>query len=199
MMKQAIVNEAEEIGRAQQHDHAAWLILVTRHQEAVFRMAYLLLGNADDAQDVAQETFLQAFRHLQRFDRTRPLRPWLLQIAKNRARNRRRSVRRYLAAWQRWWQNPAQQATFTAHHADSELIWQAVQRLRVSDQEIIYLRYFLELSVHETAATLGVAEGTVKSRLARALARLRVLITQDFPELHPSTLKPLGAREEVAE
>ncbi len=198
MMKQAIVNEAEEIGRAQQHDHAAWLALVTHHQEAVFRMAYLLLGNADDAQDVAQETFLQAFRHLQRFDRTRPLRPWLLQIAKNRARNRRRSVRRYLATWQRWWQSPGQSAIANSSSAaagmESELIWQAVQRLMVSDQEIIYLRYFLEMSVSETAATLGIAEGTVKSRLSRALRRLRTLITRDFPELHP-----LAAHEEVAE
>lgn len=193
------MNEAEAIKHAQQQDHAAWLMLVTHHQEAVFRMAYLLLGNADDAQDIAQETFLRAFRHLQRFDPTRPLRPWLLQIAKNLARNRRRSVQRYLAAWQRWWQHPAQHATFTANHAEGELLWQAVQRLPVSDQEIIYLRYFLELSVSETATTLGVAEGTVKSRLARALTRLRTLITQDYPELHPSALQPLAAREEVSE
>ena len=190
------MNEAEEIRRAQQHDHEAWLVLVTRYQEAVFRMAYLLLGNADDAQDVAQETFLRAFRHLARFDSTRPLRPWLLQITKNLARNRRRSVQRYLAAWQRWWQNDGQhelaKTNPVAAPAERELIWQAVQRLAVSDQEIIYLRYFLEMSVSETAATLGIAEGTVKSRLSRALARLQILVMRDFPELRPAEL-----REEV--
>src|SRR5512138_2501510 len=68
------------------------------HQEAVFRLAYLLLSDPDEAEDVAQETFLRAWKHLKRFDATRPLRPWLLSIASNLASNRRRSAGRYLAA-----------------------------------------------------------------------------------------------------
>ena len=62
-------------------------------------------------------------------------------------------------------------------------LWKAVQHLNLPDQQIIYLRYFLELSVTETAQALQVAEGTVKSRLSRALERLRGIIQQDFPVL----------------
>ncbi|MCB0098116.1 MAG: RNA polymerase sigma factor, partial [Caldilineaceae bacterium] len=109
---------------------------------------------------------------------------WLLQIAKNLAHNRRRSARRYLAALQRWWTTQPPPATSTSpNSADAELLWRAIRRLSVADQEILYLRYFLEMPVAETAAVLAVAKGTVKSRLARALVRLRNVIEAEFPEL----------------
>ncbi|MEW5987644.1 MAG: sigma factor, partial [Chloroflexota bacterium] len=92
------VDEAQWVARARQGDNAAWLGLVTQYQEAVFRLAYLILRDADEAEDVAQETFVRAFRSLGRFDSSRPLRPWLLTIAANLARNRRRAIGRYLAA-----------------------------------------------------------------------------------------------------
>ena len=66
---------------------------------------------------------------------------------------------------------------------ESGELWKAVQNLSVADQQIIYLRYFLDLPVMETAEVLQVAEGTVKSRLSRALDRLRGIIQQDFPVL----------------
>ena len=62
-------------------------------------------------------------------------------------------------------------------------LWKAVQQLNIPDQQIIYMRYFLDLPVAETAQALQVAEGTVKSRLSRALERLRGIIQQDFPVL----------------
>lgn len=62
-------------------------------------------------------------------------------------------------------------------------LWKAVQTLKMSDQQIIYLRYFLDLTVSETAEVLQVAEGTVKSRMSRALEKLRNIIQQDFPVL----------------
>ncbi|HEX2908622.1 MAG TPA: sigma factor, partial [Phototrophicaceae bacterium] len=86
------MSETELIHRARRGDSAAWEVLVSSHQEAVFRLAYLLLGDASDAEDVAQETFIRAFRFLARFDETRNWRPWLLSIAANLTRNRRRSV-----------------------------------------------------------------------------------------------------------
>jgi RNA polymerase sigma-70 factor (ECF subfamily) len=62
-------------------------------------------------------------------------------------------------------------------------LWQAVRRLNSVDQEVIYLRYFLELSVAETAETINIAPGTVKSRLSRALERLRRVVEREFPSL----------------
>lgn len=185
------MNEAEPIRLAQQGDENAWISLIRHHQTAVFRFAYLLVGDVDDAEDVTQDVFIHAFRALDRFDPERPLRPWLLQITKNLAANQRRSMRRYVALLRRWWQEPPQGTDSTAPNLSAEnnaqqaagLLWQAVRRLNQADQEVIYLRYFLELSVAETAAALNIAEGTVKSRLSRALERLRAIVKHEFPEL----------------
>ena len=181
------MDESTLVRHAVNGDAAAWEPLVLAHQEAVFRLSYLLLGDPDDAEDIAQETFLRAWNHLKRFDPTRPLRPWLLSIASNLASNRRRSAGRYLAALTRAFRNePASSNPVeekSARHMEASDLWKAVQNLAVADQQIIYLRYFLELSVAETAQSLNVAEGTIKSRLSRALERLRGIIQQDFPVL----------------
>ena len=181
------MDESTLVRHAANGDAAAWEPLVLVHQEAVFRLSYLLLGDADDAEDVAQETFLRAWNHLKRFDPTRPLRPWLLSIASNLASNRRRSAGRYFAALTRAFRNEPTASTSTeeksARQMEANDLWKAVQNLSVPDQQIIYLRYFLDLPVTETAEALQVAEGTVKSRLSRALERLRQIIKQDFPVL----------------
>ena len=181
------MDESTLIRHAANGDAAAWEPLVLAHQEAVFRLCYLLLGDPDDAEVIAQETFLRAWNHLQRFDTARPLRPWLLSIASNLASNRRRSAGRYLSALTRAFRN--EPVSFTsieeksAQHLEAGQLWKAVQTLSVPDQQIVYMRYFLELSVAETATVLNIAEGTVKSRLNRALDRLRGIIQHDFPVL----------------
>jgi RNA polymerase sigma-70 factor (ECF subfamily) len=180
------LDEATLIHRAQSGDMAAWEPLVLAHQEPVFRYAYLLLGDPDDADDIAQETFMRAWRYLARFDPARPLRPWLLSIASNLASNRRRSAGRYLSALTRGFRNEPPPATLeekSAHHLQAEHLRKAVQALNVTDQQIVYLRYFLDLSVTETADALNIARGTVKSRLSRALEKLRTIIPEDFPVL----------------
>lgn len=182
------MNEENTIRRARAGDEAAWAALAERHQEAVFRFAYLHTGDADEAADVAQETFIRAFRHIDRFDAARPLRPWLLQIAKNLTRNRQRAARRYLAAVRRWLDTQPRTVhppPAAALEDDATLLWHAVRRLSPQDQDVIYLRYFLELSVAESAQVLDVAPGTVKSRLSRALDRLQRTIEAEFPELQP--------------
>lgn len=159
------------------------------HRPGVFRLAYLLLGDVDDAEDVAQETFIRAHRAIARFDTSREMRPWLLRIATNLARNKRRSMRRFLAALQRLVlaEPSLTQAPSTENTASENLraqqLWQAVRRLPHNDQEIIYLRHFLEVSESEASDVLGIALGTVKSRAHRALAKLKVVIEKDFPEL----------------
>lgn len=176
--------ETDLISQARAGDHGAWERLVRAHQQPVFRLAYLLLADADEADDVAQETFIRAHHGLAGFDAGRELRPWLLRIAANLAHNRRRSLRRYLAALQRAFAGaPTAAEPPDLCGEEARALWQAIRRLGPADQEVIYLRYFLELSEAEAARALGVARGTVKSRLSRALARLRTLIEREFPDL----------------
>jgi RNA polymerase sigma-70 factor (ECF subfamily) len=109
----------------------------------------------------------------------------LLRIASNLARNRHRSVGRYLAALTRFArQDPeAIKQTDVQLEDDSRLLWLAVKQLAKPFQEVIYLRYFLEMSEGEMADALDVPAGTVKSRLHRALSKLRDIVERDFPEL----------------
>lgn len=178
------MDEPTLIRHAANGDASAWEPLVQTHQQAVFRLAYLLLGDPDDAEDIAQETFLRAWNHLKRFDQTRPLKPWLLSITANLSRNRRRSAGRYLAALTRAFRDepaPASVEDKSTQYMEANDLWKAVQNLREPDQQVVYLRYFMDLSVAETANVLQVAEGTVKSRLSRALEKLRAIIKQEFP------------------
>ena len=182
------MEEIDLIKRARQGDQAVWITLVGEHQEAIFRLAYLILGDPDDAKDVAQETFIRAFRSLDRFEEHRPLKPWLLRIATNLSRNQRRASGRYWAALTRFGRREIDNKRNVAEEASTQLeksrtLWTAVRRLRQADQEVIYLRYFLDLSVGETATALEIAPGTVKSRLHRSLRRLEAVITRDFPIL----------------
>jgi RNA polymerase sigma-70 factor (ECF subfamily) len=180
------LEESTLIRHAANGDVAAWESLMRTHQEAVFRLAYLLLGDPDDAEDVAQESFLRAWKYPKRFDPTRPLKPWLLSITSNLASNRRRSAGRYFAALMRAFRDEPVSVRIeekSAQHLESAELWNAVRTLNPADQQIIYLRYFLDLSVQESAQVLQVAEGTVKSKLSRALEKLRTVIQQDFPML----------------
>lgn len=180
------MDESTLIRHAANGDVAAWEELMQMHQESVFRLAYLLLGDPDDAADIAQESFLRAWKYLKRFDASRQFRPWMLSITANLASNRRRSAGRYLAALMRSAREQPASIRIeekSAQKLEAHELWRAVQHLNPADQQIIYLRYFLELSVDETAQVLQVAEGTVKSRLSRAVEKLRDIIRQDFPAL----------------
>src|SRR5262249_19461604 len=110
-------------------------------------------------------------------------------ITTNLVHNRRRAVGRYLAALGRFFGSGESEVVASSpgdeqiQQWEAQTLWQAVRRLDGNDQEIIYLRYFLELSVAETAETVGIAPGTVKSRLHRALSRLRTVVETAFPAL----------------
>ena len=170
------MSEAEQVELARQGDMQAWEALVNAHQQAVFRLAYLIIGDPDEAEDITQEAFVRAYFSLARFDTQRSLRPWLVTIAVNLARNQQRSLSRYWAAIQRWANHQPHlgiQPDSTGDHLGSQELWAAVRQLGPDDQKVIYLRFFLEMSEAETAQSLGLPVGTVKSRQHRALARLR--------------------------
>jgi RNA polymerase sigma-70 factor (ECF subfamily) len=114
-----------------------------------------------------QEALVKAWRALGRFRDGEPLRPWLLRIVANEARNRRRASGRRLPLTARVAAEPA-----TAP-ADTEGLLAALTDLPHDAQAVLACRYLLGLSEEETAAALGVRRGTVKSRTARALDKLR--------------------------
>ena len=179
--------EADLIERARDGDVAAFEALVRAHQDVAFRTAWVVSGGADDAEDAAQEGFMKAFAALPRFRAGSPFRPWLLTIVANEARNRRRTAGRREALALRIPEErragdpvPSPEAAVLAAERYAALL-AGMARLGAADREVIALRYLLELSEAETAAALDVPAGTVKSRLSRALDRLRAELTSMEP------------------
>jgi RNA polymerase sigma-70 factor (ECF subfamily) len=171
-------DEVELATRARAGDRTAYSQLVAAHQQIAFRVAYLVTGSAPEAEDAAQEGFVKAYRSLHRFDPARPFRPWLLTIVANEARNRRRSAGRRLAYEARAVRlAPSTPDRTPEHEAEAaetrRALLEAVNRLPEPERLVVGLRYFLELSEAETAAAAGVPPGTVKSRMWRAMERLR--------------------------
>jgi RNA polymerase sigma-70 factor (ECF subfamily) len=150
---------------------------VRRHQGIAVRTAYVVAGAAE-AEDVAQTAFLKAYLAMARFQRGAPFRPWLLRIVANEAKNRRRWAARH-PELELTEAHDRPTATVPSPETEAEAadrrrrLLAAVNGLRRGDREVIAYRYFLDLSEAEMAEVMEVAPGTVKSRLARALARLR--------------------------
>lgn len=176
--------DAELVARARAGDPEASRRLVELHQEVAFRTAYLVIGDAAEAEDATQEAFVKALGALDRFRDGAPFRPWLLTIVANAARNRRRSAGRRLtlglraeAAARDRPATPSAEALVVADERRRELL-AAIDGLSADDRLVIAGRYFLDLSEVELAALAGVRRGTVKSRLARARARLAGLLDE---------------------
>ena len=177
-------DDSELIRRALRGDAAAYEEIVQRYQQIAFRTAYVVTGSAADAEDAAQEGFVKAFRALDRFRIGADLRPWLLRIVANEARNRVRASGRRHQLELRLTEGfrpgdaaPSPEAVAVASD-DRRRLLAMVNSLSEEDRQVIASRYFLELSGEETAAALGIPQGTVKSRLSRALARLRTRVVE---------------------
>jgi RNA polymerase sigma-70 factor (ECF subfamily) len=169
--------EARLVSAARAGDRAAFANLVAPHLDVAFRAAFLITGSAADAQDAAQEGLVKAWLALERFHAGAPFRPWLVRIVINEAHNRRRASGRQAGLALRLAEPgdtaaPGADAVALADERRAGLL-AAVAGLREDDQLVIAARYFLGLSEAETATALSLPAGTVKSRLSRALARLR--------------------------
>jgi RNA polymerase sigma-70 factor (ECF subfamily) len=165
----------------------AYEALVRRYQDAAIRTAHLIAPDGD-AEDAVQEAFVKAHAALGRFRTGAPVRPWLLRIVANEARNRRRSAGRRAGLALRAAEDrrpgdaaPSPESAVLAREQQETLL-AGINALADADREVIAARYFLELNEAETAEVLGVPRGTVKSRLSRALVRLRTELTES-PEV----------------
>jgi RNA polymerase sigma factor (sigma-70 family) len=176
--------EATLLAKAKGGDLAAYERIVEEHQAIAFRVAWLITRSSADAEEAAQDAFFKAYRSLGRFRDGSPFRPWLLRIVANEARNRRVAAERQERLALRVGEaapapvGRAAEAEALATGERAELL-AAVARLEERDRLVIGARFFLELNEAETAAALGVRRGTVKSRLSRALQRLRKEIETD--------------------
>ena len=177
--------EAALIERCAAGDEAACAELVANHQRMVYGLAFNLLDDRDEALDLSQEVFLRVFRTLSRFRGQSALRTWIYRIVVNQVRNR-----------QRWWRrrHRSDQVSLDDHMAKvgelestrevlpdrllasketAALIWQALERLPFDQRTALILREIEGLRYEEIAFSLGIAVGTVKSRLTRARQALR--------------------------
>lgn len=173
------MEESQLVERARGGDVDAYETLVRQFSDIAFRTAYLVTGDAAEAEDAAQDAFTKAYFALHRFRPGAAFRPWLLRIVANEARNRRTSAHRRTrlalraAEARAQGEEPASPESAVLAAEQQEALLDALRSLREEDRLTIAYRYFLDLSESEMAEILGCARGTVKSRLSRALGRLR--------------------------
>jgi RNA polymerase sigma-70 factor (ECF subfamily) len=173
-------DDAALVRAAQVGDQAAFTGIVRRYQRAIYRLAYGLTRNAADADDLAQETFVRAYRALERFRVGEPLYPWLSRITMNLTfslfRHRRRrpetALEPLVEAGQQWGVND-DPLDRTADREQREQLQAAFAGLSEEHQSVLALRAIEGLSYEEIAGTLGVPIGTVMSRLSRARGELK--------------------------
>jgi RNA polymerase sigma-70 factor (ECF subfamily) len=156
--------------------------LLSAHGERLLRSAYLLCGNETEAQDLVQETFLQALKSRHRFRGDSVVYTWLHGILRNLSHRHVRKQRRLvfeeeLILGQA--SNPA-----SANEADDAFcaarLAQALQKVSPEHREVIVLRYYENLKIHEIAQQTGVSNGTVKSRLFYAVRALQQLLPREM-------------------
>ena len=184
--------EAMLVQRCVAGEETACNELVADNQRMVFQLAFHLLGDYEEARDLSQDVFLQVFRTIDRFRGQSALRTWIYRIAVNLARNR-----------QRWWRRryKSDQVSLDAHveqHGEDILldrgvtpelalrrketadrVWGALEALPFEQRTAIVLREIDGLSYDEIAFSLGIAVGTVKSRLTRARDALRARLREE--------------------
>ncbi len=173
----------EAVARARTGDQQAYALLVARYGALAHRTAHLL-GAGDEAEDVVQEAFVKAYRHLATFRRDAPFRPWLLRIVANETHNLTRSRGRRAELVVKLTEvDPAKgevpEDAAVATDRRSRLL-EAVRTLPERERQAVVCRYFLQLSEAETAQVLDLPIGTVKSRTFRGLARLREGVARDL-------------------
>jgi RNA polymerase sigma-70 factor, ECF subfamily len=172
--------DAALIRRARQGSADAVETLVRRHWDSAHRAAFLIVHDAAAAEDIAQEAMLAAVRSIDAFDRRRPFRPWLHRIVVNRsldwlrARGRRNEVSAEQVA--------PPEGTVEPPDALSDELMRALAALDPDQRALIVMRHLLGYRSSELARMLALPPATVRTRLSRALARVRELLEAEAKE-----------------
>ncbi len=172
-------------------DSNACAHIVRAYQDTALRTAFLMTNDRQAAEDVAQNAFLNAFRHLNRFDPERPFRPWFLTILSNEARMhlRGRKRRRDQELSDDVPDGAEADAILTRLIRDDERtrVRAALAELDEPFRTTVILFYFNDLSIEEIASAIDSQPGTVKSRLHRGRQHLRQILTGEQMTSEPST------------
>lgn len=175
------VGEEDLLRRLERADPTAFDELVVLYRGRVARLAYRLLGWDSEAEDVVQDVFLAAWKHLKKFRRQSSLWTWLAAVTVNRCRSlrRRRFVRlKFLAGWHPRRSRTSREAGTVAAEAETlERVSRAVRALPTKLREVAVLRYLEEMSIEQVAAVLKISRNAVDVRLHRARSRLRDMLS----------------------
>ena len=170
----------ETIQRAGEGDQSAWDTIVRTYWRKVFNVAYRFVGTYDEAEDLTQDIFLKVFRSLATFDRRANFQTWLISVSRNLCIDRYRSGRREREVFAREVDAATVQAESSGPSPQARvetqdrvaLLREALRGLSPALRTAVLMRDIHELSYHEIAQKLGIAEGTVKSRINRGRAEL---------------------------
>jgi RNA polymerase sigma-70 factor (ECF subfamily) len=181
------LDDAQLMDSVQQGNPMAFRILVERYKKRAYFTALKLVGDPDDAYDLSQEAFIRVYNARRRYDKSHPFYAWFYTILRNLARNhlRKRSVRLdYAARIKRIRKrnmdvSESPECIVEADEA-KKAVWAAIEKLSYEHREIIILRHFEDMSYDEIAKLLGIAVGSVMSRLYYARSKLRDLLGKEY-------------------
>lgn len=222
LAREESLHDASLVKRFNAGEETAFVEIITRYRERMFSVAFSLLRNRSDADEIAQDTFIRAHRGLARFRGDSSLATWMHRIALNLARNRywfnfrrrQHMARSFDSAFSD--DNQATLASLVASELPtpardaattefSELVAVCMERLGPGHREILTRRNILNCSYAEIAQAFGISIGTVKSRIARARENLRALLAKACPEFAPDAapsewfdpIRPSGCVEAI--
>ncbi|MDO9333589.1 MAG: RNA polymerase sigma factor [Dehalococcoidales bacterium] len=179
------MNESQEaafLRRCQAGDKEAFRTLVEQYRSILFGTAYLMMRDRGLAEDAVQEALIQIWKHLPSFRLKSSIKTWLVRIVVNEVKQQFRKKQVPTV--------PLEQAsevvedldkaeTVMIRNEDRQHLWRTMEMLPQEQREAVVLRYFSELTVPEIAAVTGQREGTIKSRLSRALSHLGEILRSD--------------------
>lgn len=180
-------DESRWLKQSRQGDAYAFARIVEKYKKPVFNLCYRMLGNSEDAEDAAQETFLRAFKNIHRFDESRSFSTWLLSIAAHYCIDQQRRQRYRIISIEdlpipELPDNSPGLEMQVSNKQDRERVQTLLNVLNAVDRAIVVLYYWNEFSYHEICQSLSLSESAVKSRLHRAKRAMAKRWLEFYPE-----------------
>lgn len=170
--------------KVQKGDLDAYGLVIQEHQRGVYNVCLRILGNQQEAEDLAQEAFLRAYRNIAQYDPGRPFGPWMRTLAANLCYNHLQKARLERVPLEDERERVADKPKKNPEallelSQDNQQLYQAIWRLPETQRIALELRHFQDLSYHEMADVMGIPLNTVRSHLYRARRKLAELLEEE--------------------